>query len=62
VEFIISQEINDTIKKGKVAALLRCAVNGHDYRAVDGIDGEICVCCGCPPNKPLQRSANSCAR
>lgn len=52
MEFAIPQEIKDMIKKGEENALMRCALYGHDYRNVDGIEGgKICVCCGCHPNQ-----------
>lgn len=52
MEFTISQEIKNMIEKGKQDALFRCVLYGHDFRNVDGIEGnKICVCCGCHPNQ-----------
>lgn len=55
MEFAIPQEIKDMIKKGEENALMRCALYGHDYHNVDGIEGgKICVCCRCRPNQNNQ--------
>jgi hypothetical protein len=54
VEFVKTKKINDLIEKSKEDALWRCLLNGHKYREVSGIEGEICICCGSHPNKPLK--------
>lgn len=60
MEFIISQEIKDMIKKCEADARMRCLLNGHDYRNVDGINGgKICVCCGDRPNQTLDSDTKS---
>lgn len=51
-ELEISKDTLEWLKEYKFQLLIRCALHGHDYRNVDGIDGgPICVCCGNRPNK-----------
>jgi hypothetical protein len=37
--------------------LIRCAVEGHDIRAIPGVEGEICVRCGWQPSSPAAQEA-----
>ena len=52
MEFTMSKKIAAMVERGKEDAQLRCALSGHDYWEVYGLEsGKICVCCGCCPNK-----------
>jgi hypothetical protein len=42
----ITEETKELLKKCRENQLMRCAIYGHDYRSIPGIEGgPICVCC-----------------